>query len=254
MMYGTFPLLTLVSTQPLLSLPDWFMVGGTFEQDALGCGYSEEFLKHVMAHSSDTNSRISKSSTEAVKPSTGNILVSVYIQHLAETYPDPVNFLVNLRSIILDMKELSRVDMEIIARVANCLCFSACVSSSDDFKDDVLAGIEFGDTIATWERFISNEAYKGRTLLQKMLYFDVDHISRYNFDGAYKVKISMIQTLLDECWQYKNNPSDEILETIMDFANTKDSEEYKIILDDIKMRFGINFPGDMVESGAGVSS
>ena len=233
--------------------------GETFEEDALGCGYSEEFLKHVMVCSIGRNSRISESSTEVVKASTGNISVSAYIQHLTETYPDPANFLDNIRSNILDIKELSRVDMEIIARVANCLCFSACVSSSDGFKADILTGTDFGDTIATWERFIGNEAYKGRTLLkEKRLFFNVNRISRYNFDGAYRVRISKIQTLLDECWKYKNTllenwkEKDETLKKIMDFANSK--KKYKVILNDMKMRFGIVFTGDMVESGVGVNS
>jgi hypothetical protein len=41
------------TAQEVLSLPDWFMVGGTFEEDALGCGYSEEFLKHIMVNRTD---------------------------------------------------------------------------------------------------------------------------------------------------------------------------------------------------------
>ena len=198
------------TAQEVLSLPDWFMVGGTFEEDTLGRGYSEEFLKYVMVYSTYKNSQISESSTEVVKPS---ISVSEYIQHLVET--DPANFLDTLRGRILDIGELSRVDMEIIARLSNCLCFSACVNSSDDFKSDILSGTNFGDTIETWERFINNEAYKGRGLFffkEERLYFNVDHISRYDFDGAHKMKMSMIQAVLEE------------------------------------------FTGDMVESGVGLSS
>ena len=55
---------------------------------------------------------------------------------------------------MLSIGELARIDMEIIARVANCLYFSACVSSSDDFNADISSGTDFGDTIATWQRFI----------------------------------------------------------------------------------------------------
>ena len=152
------------------------------------------------------------------------------------------------------------MDMEIIARVSNCLCFSACVSSSTDFKTDVLSGINFGDTVATWERFIKNETLKSRPffLKEERLYFDVDHISRYKFDGAHKIRLSKIQSLLEECWKYKNTPSenweekDESLKKLMAFANRK--EKYKMILDDIKMRFGIVFTGDVAESDVGVSS
>jgi hypothetical protein len=42
------------TAQEVLSLPDWFMVGGTFEEDALGCGYTgsySEFLRYVMLYS-----------------------------------------------------------------------------------------------------------------------------------------------------------------------------------------------------------
>ena len=38
------------TAQEVLSLPDWFMIGGTFEEDALACGYSEEFLKYTMVY------------------------------------------------------------------------------------------------------------------------------------------------------------------------------------------------------------
>ena len=82
------------------------------------------------------------------------------------------------------------------------MCFSACVSSSDDFKSDILSGISAGDTIETCERFINNEAYKDRGLSffkEKSLYVDVDRISRYDFDGAHKMKMSRIQAVLDEC-------------------------------------------------------
>ena len=161
------------TAQEVLSLPDWFMVGGTLEEDALGCGYSEEFLKLMMVYRTDKNSWISKSSTEVVKPSSS---VSSYIQHLAEI--DPANFLDALRRDILDIKELSRIDMEIIARVSDCLCFSACASSSNYFKADIMSGINFGDTVATWERFINNEAYKGRFFLEERLYTSTSTTSR----------------------------------------------------------------------------
>jgi hypothetical protein len=91
---------------------------------------------------------------------------------------------------------------------------------------------------------------------EKRLYFNVDHISRYDFDGAHKIKMSKIQSVLEECWKYKNTPSgnwkekDESLKKLLAFANRK--EKYKMILDDVKMWFGIT--GDMVESGVGVSS
>lgn len=76
---------------------------------------------------------------------------------------------------MLSIGELARIDMEIIARVSNCLCFSACVSSSDDFKADISSGTDFGDTIATWQRFIKNEEYKGRIdMKEKRLYFNED--------------------------------------------------------------------------------
>ena len=38
------------TAQEVLSLADWFMIGGTFEEDALACGYSEEFLKYTMVY------------------------------------------------------------------------------------------------------------------------------------------------------------------------------------------------------------
>ena len=56
------------TAQEVLSLPSWFMVGGTVEEDALSCGYSEESLKRIML-STESNSRISGSSTEVVKSS-----------------------------------------------------------------------------------------------------------------------------------------------------------------------------------------
>ena len=72
---------------------------------------------------------------------------------------DPNNILDRLRKDISKIGELSRVDMEIIARTSNCLCFSACVSNSHDFKDDIMSGTESGDTMKTWWRFIENETY-----------------------------------------------------------------------------------------------
>jgi hypothetical protein len=36
------------TAQEVLSLPDWFMVGGTFRDDALVRDYSEEFVKCTM--------------------------------------------------------------------------------------------------------------------------------------------------------------------------------------------------------------
>ncbi|KAF8816757.1 hypothetical protein BYT27DRAFT_6376663 [Phlegmacium glaucopus] len=73
------------TAQEVLSLPDWFMVGGTFEEDALGCGHSEEFLKRTMISSTDKNRRISGSSTGVVVNEA--ISDSTYIQRLAETNP-----------------------------------------------------------------------------------------------------------------------------------------------------------------------
>jgi len=142
--------------------------------------------------------------------------------------------------------------------VSNCLCFSACVSSSDDFKADILSGTDFGDTIGTWQRFIRNEEYKGRFYLKEKLFFDVDHISRYDFDGAHHIKMSRIQEVLDECWKYKHTrpenwkEKEESLKKLLDFANLK--KKNKMLLDDIKTWFGIEFTGDMVESAVGVSS
>ena len=232
------------TAQEVLSLPDWFMIGGTFEEKALSCGYSKEFMKEV--YSTDQTSKISDSSTEVVVPSAQ---VSAYIEYLAETEPEPQNFLHALRNNILSIGELARIDMEIIARVSNCLCFSACVSSSDDFKADILSGTDFGDTIATWQRFIRNEEYKGRIdMKEKRLYFNEDHISRYNFDGAYKIKISKIQSVLDECWKYKQIPlenkkeKDESLKKLVGFANRK--PKYRMVFDDIKIWFSIDIPGD----------
>ena len=238
------------TAQEVLSLPNWFMVGGTVEKDALSCGYSEESLKRIMLYNTDSNSRMSGSSTEVVKSSDS---VSAYIQHLVETDPD--NLFDTLRNDISKIGELSRVDMEIIASVSNCLCFSACVSSSNEFKADIMSGTNFGDTIETWRRFIDNETYKvgSNFLKEKRLYFNTDHISRYDFDGAHKIKISKIHSVLEECWKYKEIPleyrdkKDQSLKRLLAFANKK--EKYNMILTDIKTRFDIVFPGDMVESG-----
>ena len=106
-----------------------------------------------MLYGTDKRSTISKSSMEGVKSSES---VSAYIQRLVETDPD--NILDRLRKDISKIGELSRVDMEIIARTSNCLSFSACVSSSRDFKD-IMSGTESGDTMKTWWRFIENETY-----------------------------------------------------------------------------------------------
>ena len=72
--------------------------------------------------------------------------------------------------------------------------------------------------------------------------------------------MSMIQAVLEECWKYKNIPSenlkekDESLEKLMAFATSNVKKKYQMILDDVKKRFGIVFTGDMVESGVGLSS
>jgi hypothetical protein len=78
------------TAQEVLSLPDWFMIGGTFEGKALNCGYSKEFMKEIMVYSTDQTSKISDSSTEVVEPSAQ---VSTYIEYLAETEPKAQNFL-----------------------------------------------------------------------------------------------------------------------------------------------------------------
>ena len=68
--------------------------------------------------------------------------------------------------------------------------------------------------------------------------------------------MSKRQSVLEECWKYKHTPSgnrkekDESLKKLLAFANMK--EKYKIILDHVKMWFGIT--EDIVESGVGVSS
>ena len=147
------------TAQEVLSLPDWFVIGGTFEEDALSCGYSKNFVKEIKVYGTDPTNKISDSSTtEVVDPSDR---INPYIEYLVYTEPDPQTFLQTLRSNILLIGELGRFDMEIIAKVSNCFRFSACVSSSDDFKADVLSGTNSGDTIATWQRFIRNEEYKG---------------------------------------------------------------------------------------------
>ena len=147
------------------------------------------------------------------------------------------------------------------------------MSSSNDFKQDILSDVKFGDTKETWERFIKNEEFKGRvetlgkviTKLkkkifpkEKTLYFNDVHISRYDFDSAYRIKLSKIHTILLECWNYETIPSNNIterdksLEKLRKLSNGK--EENKMILDDLKRRFKIDLPEEMVESGVGASS
>ena len=38
------------TAQEVLSLPDWFVIGGTFEEDALSCGYSKNFVKEIKVY------------------------------------------------------------------------------------------------------------------------------------------------------------------------------------------------------------
>ena len=89
----------------------------------------------------------------------------------------------------------------------------------------------------------------------KKLYFNADHISIYDFDGAHHMKLSDIHTILDDCWNYKAiplenwNKKEQALKKILALTNKK--EKYRMLLNDVKTRFDIVFPEDMVESRVG---
>ena len=148
---------------------------------------------------------------------------------------------------------LSRMDMEIIASVSNCLWFSACVSSSNDFKADIMSGTNFGDTIETWRRFIDDETYNGSDffLKGKRLYFNADHMSKYDFGAYCRLQGEVIEdpVRLRGVLQVQGDPTGKseregrIFEEFIGLCYRK--EKYKMILTDIKMRSDIVFTGDM---------
>ena len=89
----------------------------------------------------------------------------------------------------------------------------------------------------------------------KKLYFNADHISIYVFDGAHHMRLSDIHAILDDCWNYKaiplenRNEKEQALKKILALTNKK--EKYRMLLNDVKTRFDIVFPEDMVESRVG---
>jgi hypothetical protein len=111
----------------------------TFSDEALEEGYEKPFVDHL-SYYKDVSQQTSRSSTgpnHAVKSRE----IKQYLTSLQGSDPDTA--LGDIRDHLKNLGDLSRVDMEVVARLTNKFCYSACVATSAQFKADVYDDLEF---------------------------------------------------------------------------------------------------------------
>ncbi|KAK7037443.1 hypothetical protein VNI00_011194 [Paramarasmius palmivorus] len=152
----------------IMRLPDWVYLGGGFYDAVVDEGYSYELADYINYFVARTvfqptlglppRARISKGTLDRIR----NAMIT--------TRPEEI--------------KLSRVEMELIARLTQRFCYSACVASAEQFVDDVQANFFTGDTLETVKRMINCSLKKAQIKEHKQYYYDDNHISRYNFPDA----------------------------------------------------------------------
>ncbi|KAF5317569.1 hypothetical protein D9619_013210 [Psilocybe cf. subviscida] len=157
----------------ILRLPGWMLIGGTLEHDAIEDGYPPRFIRQFLAEwrngrplanahdafaieltpsqGSDSSGQLSTtSSTRAA----GNKGVLLEILSLHQSLPPEI-----LRQKFKQKLEtsdcgLGRVDMELIPMALGGFCYSACVASQEDFKDDLCRSYWRGSVSITTKELI----------------------------------------------------------------------------------------------------
>ncbi len=104
---------------------------------------------------------------------------------------------------------LSRLAMEVIARLYNAYCWAAAVASSEDFIHIFNLNVVAGDTHKTFEMLLNRTHYTNVTL---HCYSHV-HISTYPFDGAIaSIHADLLRRLVSSDYHYgvERNATDYI--------------------------------------------
>ena len=172
------------------------LIGSSFIKHALEEGYDEDFIRGVMCESMDHNVEEAVSGRSSTGVGEFSNHLKTFLKELLE-----LSSVGERRAMLkqqinwLDIR--TRVDMELISRLVQGFCFSACVSCVEDFRNDVFTNWLRGDTVETFIRFTRNEAAKIRPRNPKVLYFDDIHISRYPFDNALKTDTDVIAEIID---------------------------------------------------------
>ncbi|KAF8914775.1 hypothetical protein CPB85DRAFT_482016 [Mucidula mucida] len=103
---------------------------------------------------------------------------------------------------------LSRLAMEVIARLCNAYCWAAAVASSEDFIQILYLNYVTGDTRATFEMLLSRKHNADVTL-----HYSHDHISTYPFDNAIaSIHADLLRRLVAGAYYYgvEKNATDYI--------------------------------------------
>lgn len=182
------------------------LISGTLEHDAIEVGYPPGFIRQFLAEwrngrplanahdasaiestpsqGSDSSGQLSTtSSTRAA----GNKGALVEILSLHQSFPPEILCQKFKQTLETSDCGLSRVDMELIAMALDRFCYSACVASPEDFKDDLCRSYWRGGTMETFKRYRKNELTKrapDAKMKEKILYLDVNHVSPFTQRNA----------------------------------------------------------------------
>ncbi|KAK7056597.1 hypothetical protein VNI00_002316 [Paramarasmius palmivorus] len=225
-----------------MRLPDWVYLGGGFYNTVVneGCSYKlADYTNYFIAEDS-----VSTHSGSSTKSTDKQGAVHKAIEECAEQKLTGEQALDYIRNTMITTRpeetvKLSRVKMELITRLTQRFCYSACVASAEQFVDDVQANFFTRDTLETVKRMIDCSLKKAQIKEHKQYYYDNHHILRYNFPDANVIT----GTLLVECLMKTTN------------CNTEDNaeelwqwmEEYpecKVVCLDLALRFKLPFKLD----------
>ena len=171
----------------------------TFYDMAIAQGYSPEFLKKVICAEDCQQSASRGSSTgqgassDSLKKFLEDLTLVKSFRQRTELVRDKIN--------ADDLDIHNRIDMDLIARLLNGYCYSACVSSATKFCRDILGEPRLGNTWKTLRRYMDNVAQKHDEVVNeevqkvKTLYFDTNHISQYPFTGALQTNTDTIKQI-----------------------------------------------------------
>ncbi|KAK7021987.1 hypothetical protein VNI00_017089 [Paramarasmius palmivorus] len=170
----------------IMRLPDWVYLGGGFYDAVVDEGYSYELADYINYFVAEDS--VSTHSGSSTKSTDKQGAVRKAIEECAEQKLTGDQALDRIRNAMITTRpeeiKLSRVEMELIARLTQRFCYSACVASAEQFVDDVQANFFTGDTLETVKRMINCSLKKAQIKEHKQYYYDDNHISRYNFPDA----------------------------------------------------------------------
>lgn len=181
------------SVSDILNLPEWPQVGGTFIEDGVKEGYSEEFLENFtyydwdtrpqsprpsmasavssMRHSAKSSTRRSFKEHSFTGNSSNPHLNSPSVTHwdnLMEVLMGHNTGLQVLKAIrkylATSSVNLSRFDVKLIAREVRDYCYSACSASSAQFRSDLInREFDTGDTQAIPQTLCANQLQEDKS-------------------------------------------------------------------------------------------